>query len=75
MPDSVERVAAQDVDGVGLLRAEFILTDALRNRHPRDLIARGEQNTLVDAGRGRGPNRRNLCPATGGVSGCGFSYQ
>ena len=49
MPDSAERVAAQDVDGVGLLRAEFILTDALRNRHPRDLIARGEQNTLVDA--------------------------
>ncbi|TGD87938.1 phosphoenolpyruvate synthase [Mycolicibacterium sp. CH28] len=49
MPDSAERVAAQDVDGVGLLRAEFILTDALRNRHPRDLIARGEQDTLVDA--------------------------
>jgi pyruvate,water dikinase len=49
MPDSAERVAAQDVDGVGLLRAEFILTDALRNRHPRDLIARGEQESLVDA--------------------------
>ncbi|MCX2931317.1 phosphoenolpyruvate synthase [Mycobacterium sp. CVI_P3] len=49
MPDSAERVAATDVDGVGLLRAEFILTDALRNRHPRDLIARGEQETLVDA--------------------------
>ncbi|BBY62211.1 phosphoenolpyruvate synthase [Mycolicibacterium helvum] len=49
MPDSAERVAAADVDGVGLLRAEFILTDALRNRHPRDLIARGEQETLVDA--------------------------
>ena len=49
MPDSAEHVAAQDVDGVGLLRAEFILTDALRNRHPRDLIARGEQETLVDA--------------------------
>ncbi|MBB3752704.1 pyruvate,water dikinase [Mycolicibacterium sp. BK634] len=49
MPDSAERIAAQDVDGVGLLRAEFILTDALHNRHPRDLIARGEQETLVDA--------------------------
>jgi pyruvate,water dikinase len=49
MPDSAERVAAQDVDGVGLLRAEFILTDALHNRHPRDLIARGEQEGLVDA--------------------------
>ena len=33
----------------GLLRAELILTDALRNRHPRDLIARGEQDTLVDS--------------------------
>lgn len=49
MPDTAERVAAQDVDGVGLLRAELILTDALRNRHPRDLIARGEQDSLVDA--------------------------
>jgi pyruvate,water dikinase len=48
MPDSAEAAAALDVDGVGLLRAELILTDALGNRHPRDLIARGEQNTLVD---------------------------
>jgi len=48
LPDSAEAAAAQDVDGVGLLRAETILTDALDNRHPRDLIARGEQNTLVD---------------------------
>ena len=49
MPDTAEKVAALDVDGVGLLRAEFILTDALRNRHPRDLIARGEQDVMVDA--------------------------
>ena len=48
MPENAEEAAAKDVDGVGLLRAEFILTDALGNRHPRDLIARGEQNTLVD---------------------------
>ena len=48
LPDSAEAAAAQDVDGVGLLRAETILTDALDNRHPRDLIAKGEQNTLVD---------------------------
>lgn len=27
MPESAERVAAQDVDGVGLLRAEFMLTE------------------------------------------------
>jgi len=49
MPDSAEAVAAQDVDGVGLLRAEFMLTEALAGRHPRDLITKGEQDTLVDA--------------------------
>jgi pyruvate, water dikinase len=49
MPDSAETVAAQQVDGVGLLRAEFMLTEALSGRHPRDLIARGEEGTLVHA--------------------------
>jgi len=49
MPEAAEAVAAQDVDGVGLLRAEFLLTEALSGRHPRDLIARGEQEQLVDA--------------------------
>ncbi|UXA19801.1 phosphoenolpyruvate synthase [Mycobacterium sp. SMC-4] len=49
MPDTAEAVAAQEVDGVGLLRAELMLTEALRNRHPRDLIARGEQDILVDS--------------------------
>ncbi len=48
MPESAESVAAQPVDGVGLLRAEFMLTEALGGRHPRDLIAHGEQNILVD---------------------------
>jgi len=48
LPDSAEAAAAQDVDGVGLLRAETMLTDALGNRHPRDLIAKGEQEILVD---------------------------
>jgi pyruvate,water dikinase len=48
MPESAESVAAQPVDGVGLLRAEFMLTEALGGRHPRDLIAHGEQRTLVD---------------------------
>ena len=47
LPDTAEEVAAQDVDGVGLLRAETMLTDALGNRHPRALIAAGEQDTLV----------------------------
>lgn len=48
MPDTAEAVAAQGPDGVGLLRAEFMLTEALGGRHPRDLIARGEQSSLVD---------------------------
>ena len=34
MPDKAEEAAALDVDGVGLLRAELILEDALQNRHP-----------------------------------------
>jgi pyruvate,water dikinase len=49
IPDTAEAVAAQDVDGVGLLRAEFLLTQALSGRHPRDLIANGEQSNLIDA--------------------------
>ena len=48
LPDTADDVATQDVDGVGLLRAETMLTDALGNRHPRALIAAGEQDTLVD---------------------------
>lgn len=49
MPDKAEQAAELDVDGVGLLRAELILEDALGNRHPRDLIAHGEQDSLVDS--------------------------
>ncbi|CAM3632118.1 PEP/pyruvate-binding domain-containing protein [Smaragdicoccus niigatensis] len=41
-------VAATQVDGVGLLRAEFLLLEALGGVHPRELIARGEQATFVD---------------------------
>lgn len=48
MPDGAEAVAAQGADGVGLLRAEFMLTEALDGRHPRDLIARGEEQKLVE---------------------------
>ncbi|TNC24812.1 phosphoenolpyruvate synthase [Amycolatopsis alkalitolerans] len=49
MPEQAEYAAAlPGVDGVGLLRAEFILTEALGGRHPRDLIANGEQQSFVD---------------------------
>jgi len=36
--DQAERVAALPVDGVGLLRAEFLLTEALGGRHPRAVM-------------------------------------
>ena len=48
MADHAEAVAAQSVDGVGLLRAEFLLTDALGGVHPRELLARGEADQFVD---------------------------
>ncbi|MBD0863984.1 phosphoenolpyruvate synthase [Gordonia sp. zg691] len=42
-------VGATDVDGVGLLRAEFLLTEALSGRHPRAVIADGESSGFVSA--------------------------
>ncbi len=39
MPEHAEEAAALPVDGVGLLRAEFMLTDALDGTHPRYLLA------------------------------------
>jgi pyruvate,water dikinase len=49
LPDTAETVAASGVDGVGLLRAELMLTAGLGGRHPRALIASGEQRSIVDA--------------------------
>jgi pyruvate,water dikinase len=43
-----EEVAALDIDGVGLLRAEFMVADALHGVHPSLLIQRGERQTFVD---------------------------
>jgi pyruvate,water dikinase len=40
MPEHAEEVAAMPVDGVGLLRAEFMVTDALDGVHPRALLSR-----------------------------------
>ncbi len=48
MPDQAERVASMPVDGVGLLRAEFMLTEALDGVHPRKLIADGRERDLAD---------------------------
>ena len=49
MADNAEHVAAKPVDGVGLLRAEFMIADALKGVHPRLLLERGEQKAFIDA--------------------------
>lgn len=46
--DNAEAVAALDVDGVGLLRAEFLVTEALGGLHPRELLARGGRQEFLD---------------------------
>ena len=46
--EHAEEVAALPVDGVGLLRAEFMVTDALDGVHPRLLLERGAEKTFVD---------------------------
>ena len=40
-PSQVERAAALDVDGVGLLRAELMVIEALDGAHPRQLLDEG----------------------------------
>ena len=47
--EHAEEVAALPVDGVGLLRAEFMVTDALKGVHPRKLLERGEEKTFIDS--------------------------
>lgn len=47
-PDTAEEVAAMDVDGVGLLRAEFMITEALDGLHPAKLLAEGRRAEYVE---------------------------
>ncbi len=47
-PEKAAAAAALPVDGVGLLRAEFMLTTALDGVHPRKLIADGRSGEFVD---------------------------
>ncbi len=47
--EHAEEIAALDVDGVGLLRAEFMVADALGGVHPRLLLERGAEGTFVEA--------------------------
>jgi len=46
-PDLAERVAKQNVDGVGLLRAEFIVADHIKE-HPRLCIDEGRPGDFTD---------------------------
>jgi pyruvate,water dikinase len=45
--DRAAEVAALPVDGVGLLRGEFLVTQALGGTHPRALIAEGRRQDFV----------------------------
>jgi pyruvate,water dikinase len=47
-PSQIERAAKLDVDGVGLLRAELMVLEALEGRHPRLLIEQGRGEEFVD---------------------------
>jgi pyruvate,water dikinase len=46
-PSQVDRAAALDVDGVGLVRAELMLVEALDGTHPRKLLAEGRGEEFV----------------------------
>jgi pyruvate,water dikinase len=48
MADGAAEAAALPVDGVGLLRGEFLVTDALGGEHPRKLLAEGRGAEFVD---------------------------
>jgi pyruvate,water dikinase len=47
-PSQVERAATLDVDGVGLVRAELMLVEALDGTHPRKLLADGRGGEFVE---------------------------
>jgi pyruvate,water dikinase len=46
--ERAEVVATGPVDGVGLLRAEFLLTEALGGAHPRRVLATGGKEAFLD---------------------------
>jgi pyruvate,water dikinase len=45
-PEFAERIAKRNVDGVGLLRAEFMMADI--GKHPRQFIEEKQQNIFVE---------------------------
>ena len=46
-PERAAEIAARDVDGIGLLRAEFMLISALDNQHPRRMLDEGKGEEFV----------------------------
>ncbi len=46
-PSQVDRAATLDVDGVGLLRAELMVLEALEGTHPRQLLEEGHGDEFV----------------------------
>jgi pyruvate, water dikinase len=47
-PSQVEHAASLPVDGVGLLRAELMVIEALAGEHPRALVEEGRGDAFVD---------------------------
>jgi pyruvate,water dikinase len=47
-PSQIERASKLEVDGVGLLRAELMVIEALDGRHPRQLLKEGKGNEFVE---------------------------
>jgi pyruvate, water dikinase len=47
-PSQVEHAASLPVDGVGLLRAELMVIEALAGEHPRALVEQGRGDAFVD---------------------------
>lgn len=45
-PDEAKKVAAMDVDGIGLLRAEFMIADI--GKHPKQFIKEGKQDQFIN---------------------------
>jgi len=48
-PSQLERIAELEIDGVGLLRAELMVVEALEGVHPRALLEAGEGGRFVDS--------------------------
>ena len=47
LAERAAEIAALAVDGVGLLRAEFLITEALAGRHPRQVLATGGREEFL----------------------------